>query len=337
MVVIQLALWLLLGPLAFADGAMKPPCGDFLRRYVLHRENAYLILPLANGDADTSKRLVLKSGADVRRHLEANPDEPWQAELEKLPTGYFREHVVLRTEIGPTGWKPDELSGYLELVNSRIAADPVRARTAIQAMAAGESVPHFTGEAHARVLGSTLDLHDDRGVLWLARALMRESLIRHKLAVVDGELKRLGQILSDEDVYFFAAFPELAAFWPWRHVWQLKLPDPTLSAPTSLFLPPVHASIYGTCDLEVSRDNWTGARENVELRLHLKSRCSEESRSIERWYRARWSDYLDLLAQKTRGETPEPERHGSAWEVEFDPRSVPRGLGFYVFLSQRPR
>lgn len=337
MIVIQLALLLVLGPSVFADGVAKASCGDFLRRYVLHRETAYLILPLVNGDADTSKRLVVKSAADLRRHLEANPDEPWRSELESLPPGYFREHVIMRTEIGPTGWRPEDLAAYLELVKSRVAAEPARARAAIGAMAAGEAVPHFAPAAQGRVRGQKPDLRDDRGALWLARALMRESLIRHKLAVVGGEVKTLGDLLDDEDVFFFAALPELAAFWPWREQWNLKLPDPLLSAPAPVHLPPVQASIYGACDLEVSRENWTGARESVELRLHLRARCSEESRSIERWYRARWSEYLDLLAQKTRGETPEPEKHGASYVIEFDPRSLARGLGFYVFLSQRPR
>lgn len=207
-------------------------------------------------------------------------------------------------------------------------------------------VSKFRGEDMADFIKRhRMSVRSRSDALWVARTLARESLVRRKIVSTDEGVRTLATIVSEDDIFLFAAHPELTAFWQLRSSWQIEIRHHELCAKDPLALPEIRVGTE--CDrvsllirrkvgadqetvtttLQMSTDNAVGTDRNYI--------GATERRRFDAWIKSEWAEYAGRFGLAEGPPPFELNRDRNAVVGEFESNHTARALGFYNYLIDK--
>lgn len=140
-----------------AHAATSRDCERFLKRYISFAEENTLPIPLQNGRIEDLEEMTFLSTDEVRDYLISHPKSPWAEELAAItPEFFLNGQLVYLSSVGPTGWRMDDLSNFVNATQSGLTTDKNSASRIIMKLALGGTVKGLSPESHERVRNALL-------------------------------------------------------------------------------------------------------------------------------------------------------------------------------------
>jgi hypothetical protein len=206
------------------------------------------------------------------------------------------------------------------------------------------AIPRLMGPPN---FASFLTPESHRRMMWVARILAREALVRRKLVIDGDRLKRLGDVVDDDQIFLYAAHPETLPFWfCLKHDGNVR--DYELQSGYDVFtLPSLSIHPDGDrCHFFVSRGEWNDdtTDEYISFEMTVAVDLPEgwdyrdmepyERERVTNWVRGQWDRYSSAINVNPN---PRPdvtiEEHIA--KLDFAGHLPARVIGFYVWLQGR--
>lgn len=194
------------------------------------------------------------------------------------------------------------------------------------------------------------NIRRNQDAIWISRTLLRSALIRHKLS----QGQSLDDLISEDDIFTLAAFPELSLIWKEVARWNFPIRHHNLSVRLGEFHSPYLDVNNGTGDLaslsisrSVSSMKERPFTEKPAIQISLTTKYSAandnaviDTRSQRRlilWFSKHWKKFEEAY-RPLPYPTPKLrlDAHNSTLQTDWeDPRQAIALIAFFGYLSER--